>query len=91
MRQAFDREGLLLTVAVAAARPAASQSYSISEISRHVDLINLMAYDLHGPWEAQTGLNAPGWPAGNDNLDLTVVRGFESTLSEILFPPRLGP
>ncbi|KAH0534516.1 hypothetical protein KQX54_004701, partial [Cotesia glomerata] len=52
-------QGLLLSAAVAAAKSSASQSYDIAKISKHLDFINLMAYDFHGPWDPITGLNAP--------------------------------
>lgn len=31
----------------------------ISEIFRYLDFINIMAYDLHGPWDMRIGINAP--------------------------------
>lgn len=55
----FSKRGLLLTAAVAAAESSASISYNIPEISKYLDFINLMTYDLHGPWESKTGHNAP--------------------------------
>ncbi len=35
------------------------KGYEIQEISKYLDFINLMAYDLHGAWEKFVGLNAP--------------------------------
>ena len=34
-------------------------AYNIPSISRDLDFINLMSYDLHGGWETQTGHNSP--------------------------------
>ena len=39
-----------------------SFSYDIREISQHVDMLNLMTYDLHGAWEDTVGHNAPLYP-----------------------------
>ncbi|KAG4071657.1 hypothetical protein HA402_011811 [Bradysia odoriphaga] len=63
-------KGILLTVAVAAAESSSSISYDIPSISRYVDFILLMAYDLHGPWDDNVGLNAPLYES---DLDQTAI------------------
>lgn len=70
LKQEFSSRGLLLTAAVAATENSAKISYNISEISNHLDFINLMAYDLHGPWESVTGHNAPLFAGPNDSTEL---------------------
>ena len=62
LKARFSQEGLILSAAVAAAESSASQSYNIPEMSKHLDFINLMAYDLHGVWEGKTGMNAGLYP-----------------------------
>ncbi|XP_066581003.1 acidic mammalian chitinase-like [Prorops nasuta] len=59
LREAFDKEGFILSAAVAAAEMSASKSYDIPQVSKYLHFINIMAYDLHGAWEKNTGLNAP--------------------------------
>lgn len=59
LREEFDKHGLLITVAVAAVKQSASLSYDIPTISKHVDLINIMTYDMYGAWDSATGHNAP--------------------------------
>lgn len=59
LKEKFRSKGYILSAAVAAAETSASLSYNIPEMSKHLDFINLMAYDLHGKWEKRTGLNAP--------------------------------
>ncbi|KAL0110197.1 hypothetical protein PUN28_013683 [Cardiocondyla obscurior] len=59
LRTEFDKHGLILSAAVAAAEPSASQSYDIAAMSKYLHFINIMAYDLHGAWEKVTGHNAP--------------------------------
>ncbi|XP_057334455.1 acidic mammalian chitinase-like [Microplitis mediator] len=75
MRQRFDRAGLILSAAVAAAETSASQSYDITEMSKYLDFINLMAYDFHGAWEPYTGLNAQLHASKSDSLE---TRGLNS-------------
>lgn len=57
LSQRFHSEGLLLSAAVSAGSWQAKISYDIPSISQDLDFINLMAYDLHGKWEGQTGLH----------------------------------
>lgn len=79
LREAFDKEGLILSAAVAAPRSSASQSYDIAEISKHLDIINILSYDYHGAWENFTGLNAPLYHGSSDigqNREWTVVSLF---------------
>ncbi|XP_055618707.1 chitinase-3-like protein 1 [Toxorhynchites rutilus septentrionalis] len=47
----LKQDDLLLTAAVAAGEASAAISYNITEMSKHVDYINLMEYDFHGSWE----------------------------------------
>ncbi|XP_008556588.2 acidic mammalian chitinase-like [Microplitis demolitor] len=75
LRQRFDKEGLILSAAVAAAESSASKSYDIAEMSKYLDFINLMAYDFHGAWEPTTGLNAPLHAAASDSYE---ARGLNS-------------
>ncbi|EDW85810.1 uncharacterized protein Dwil_GK23269 [Drosophila willistoni] len=67
------KEGLqpfsyLLSAAVGSAQFSAEISYNIPEVVPYLDLINIMAYDLHGPWDAVLGINAPLSPKSNDSL-----------------------
>lgn len=49
----------LLTIAVGMGKSTIDSSYNVAEISRTVDYILLMTYDLHGSWEKITGHLAP--------------------------------
>merc|ERR1740123_263920 len=51
-------EPLLLTAAVGVGKGTAETAYDIPEMNKHLDLINLMTYDMHGSWETRTGCNA---------------------------------
>ncbi|XP_011706928.1 PREDICTED: chitinase-3-like protein 1 [Wasmannia auropunctata] len=69
LRTEFDKHGLILSAAVAAAESSASQSYDISAMSKYLDFINIMAYDFHGAWEPVTGHNAPLYPRKDESED----------------------
>nr|ALO79348.1 chitinase 11 [Chilo suppressalis] len=58
MRVYFDQRGLLLTIAVSAAPKVATKSYNVAALAQYVHLVNLMAHDLHGPWDPFTNHNA---------------------------------
>lgn len=47
----------LVSIAVGGAQGSAEKSYNIREVAAQVDFINMMTYDLHGPWESVTGIN----------------------------------
>ncbi|XP_046630405.1 acidic mammalian chitinase-like [Neodiprion virginianus] len=59
LRDTFDDEDLLLTVAVGASQTTVDLSYDVSGISAAVDMITLMEYDFHGSWDTYTGHNTP--------------------------------
>ncbi|CAB3226004.1 unnamed protein product [Arctia plantaginis] len=59
LREAFDSHGFLLTAAVAAIEEMAILSYDVPAISRYLDIINLMSYDMAGSWDPVTGHNSP--------------------------------
>eukprot|EP00928_Gymnodinium_smaydae_P046612 TRINITY_DN3105_c0_g3_i1.p1 TRINITY_DN3105_c0_g3~~TRINITY_DN3105_c0_g3_i1.p1 ORF type:complete len:1251 (-),score=136.36 TRINITY_DN3105_c0_g3_i1:411-4163(-) len=62
MKEEFVRENaaqpLLLMAAVGVGKHTADTAYNIPAMNQHLDLINLMTYDLHGAWESRTGCNA---------------------------------
>jgi len=59
-RSQLDRidPSLLLTIA-APAGPHNIVNHEFSKFPQYLDFMNLMAYDYHGSWDAQTGLLAP--------------------------------
>jgi chitinase len=76
LREKFDQENLILSIAVAAFKKSASLSYIISKISKYPHFINLMTYDVHGSWDNNTGMNAPLYPGSwesNADKDLNIV------------------
>ncbi|XP_043255023.1 chitinase-3-like protein 1 [Colletes gigas] len=92
LREEFDKYGYILGVAVAAAEGSASQSYIISEVSKHADLINLMAYDFNGSWNKSTGINAPLYASASESpglLKLNIDAAVRYWLSEGAPPEKL--
>ncbi|KAL8597655.1 hypothetical protein ACOMHN_031590 [Nucella lapillus] len=84
LKKAFEAEAassghprLLLTMAVAAGKEKIDAAYDVPELSRQVDFINVMTYDLHGSWETQTGHNSPLYARSEETGDdrtLNIVR-----------------
>uniref|UniRef100_U5EYE2 chitinase n=1 Tax=Corethrella appendiculata TaxID=1370023 RepID=U5EYE2_9DIPT len=70
LRKEFDKSGLLLSAAVASAEFSAEISYDIPVVSKLLDFISVMTYDLHGSWDNVTGLNSPLYAGPADVSDL---------------------
>jgi len=62
----FPVSPLLLTAAVGVGKSTADTAYDIPQMSNHLDLINLMTYDLHGAWSPRTGCNANLYSTAED-------------------------
>jgi chitinase len=73
-----DKKHYLLTIA-APASPKIMANLQIKGIARHVDWVNLMAYDFHGGWSPVTNFNAALYPAkGDPNKDEAVRKHFNA-------------
>lgn len=57
LRLAFDEvsPSLLLTVALSGSEYIADRAYNIATMTKYVDFLNVMSYNLHGSWENATG------------------------------------
>ncbi|XP_055954951.1 chitinase-3-like protein 1 [Patella vulgata] len=60
----YDR--LILSAAVSATPSVIDGGYEVPTIGKSLDMINLMAYDMHGSWDTQTAHNAPLYPWKGD-------------------------
>ncbi|CAG9792356.1 unnamed protein product [Diatraea saccharalis] len=67
IKEEFLKYSLILTAAVSAHKKTASLSYDVQSISKHLDYINLMTYDMYGAWDPLTGHNAPLHKGEGDN------------------------
>ncbi|XP_061191471.1 chitinase-3-like protein 1 [Saccostrea echinata] len=84
LKEAFKQEAktsnksrLLLTAAVGVGKAVADTAYNVAEMSKYLDFISLMTYDLRGGWEKFTGFNAPLYKSSADtsnefNVDFAV-------------------
>ncbi|XP_012412110.1 LOW QUALITY PROTEIN: acidic mammalian chitinase-like [Trichechus manatus latirostris] len=73
MYEAFEQEAfqsnkprLLISAVVSAGKGTTETAYQIPEMSRYMNLINLMTYDLRGSWEDFTGEDSPLFAGPND-------------------------
>lgn len=62
LKATFGPLGLLVTAAVAAGAESVEKSYEVAEVSKHLDFLNVMSYDLHGSWEEKTAHHADANP-----------------------------
>uniref|UniRef100_A0A182PEJ9 Chitinase n=1 Tax=Anopheles epiroticus TaxID=199890 RepID=A0A182PEJ9_9DIPT len=94
LRARFDQEGLLLSIATAATADYLVSAYDVPEINKYVHFVNLMSYDLHAYWDAQTGANAPmypnSWETGFYSSMLNVDASVRAWLGAGLAPAKLS-
>ncbi|XP_076309101.1 putative chitinase 10 [Tachypleus tridentatus] len=69
LKEAFDGETiiskkpkLILSAAVPSNFEAVLAGYDVEEVSKYLDIMNVMTYDFHGDWEKQVGHNSPLFP-----------------------------
>jgi chitinase len=68
LRAALEAKGVrnpFLSMA-APSGPWSGRWWDVEALLPHVDLLNVMAYDFHGPWSAHAGHNAPLFAAPDD-------------------------
>ena len=59
LREAFDVDGYLLTIAAAADPFKANNAYEFEKIHPYLDWFNVMNYDYSGAWDDYTGIDQP--------------------------------
>ena len=51
LNEVFAPRGWLLSAAVSPAKFRVEEGYDVKRISKYLDFINVMTYDLHGAWD----------------------------------------
>ncbi|XP_058456719.1 chitinase-3-like protein 1 [Malaya genurostris] len=80
IRSAFDREGLILSAAVASVKHSAEKSYDIERVSAALHFLNIMTYDMHGAWDNYCGLNSPLYRGSADNIDVQMQLNINASI-----------
>ena len=78
LSEAFRPHGLMLSAAVPTFASKIDAGYDVPKISQALDFINVMTYDMHGPWEPKADNHAAFQPRSSDagsGLDLQSVMG----------------
>jgi len=59
LKEAFKPHGWSLSAAVSPARFRIDEGYDVKSLSTYLDFINVITYDLRGPWDGKADHNAP--------------------------------
>merc|ERR1712242_244099 len=59
LSEAFKEHNYELTAAVSASKTVIDDAYEVPEISKYLDAIHMMSYDLHGSWEKMVNHHSP--------------------------------
>lgn len=96
LKEAFDGEAkmnkvpkLILSAAVPANSDVIQAGYDVPEITKYLDIINIMTYDYHGLWENHVGHNSPLKPMSSaSNYDKKLTTEFSAEEWAKLGAPR---
>nr|XP_029138665.1 acidic mammalian chitinase-like [Labrus bergylta] len=64
-----NQERLILAASVSAERSTIDAGYEVEEIAKHLDFINVLTFDFHGPWESVTAHHSPLFQGSQDTGD----------------------
>uniref|UniRef100_A0A3Q3G043 Chitinase-3-like protein 1 n=1 Tax=Labrus bergylta TaxID=56723 RepID=A0A3Q3G043_9LABR len=62
-------ERLILAASVSAEKSTIDASYDVKHIAMHLDFINVLTFDFHGPWESVTAHHSPLFQGSQDTGD----------------------
>ncbi|KAG0711283.1 Acidic mammalian chitinase [Chionoecetes opilio] len=84
LKEALHANGMLLTAAVSAGKATIDPAYDVPGMAQNLDIVNVMAYDLHGAWDTythhQSGLYAHPEDTGDNvylNQDFAITYWIE--------------
>nr|CAH7738372.1 unnamed protein product [Callosobruchus chinensis] len=71
LRAAFDKHGFLLSAAVNGVGSSVDTSFEVPVLNKYLDMINVMSYDYHGPWDVNkvTGHHSGLYPSAVDTTE----------------------
>lgn len=72
-RPRFDKLGLILAATVGVSEKHISNCYDVPNLNRYLDYINLMTWDMRGPWDNVTGSNSPMYASSLESPGLSTL------------------
>ncbi|XP_050503924.1 probable chitinase 2 [Diabrotica virgifera virgifera] len=93
--EAYKPKGLLVTAALAGAVDKINAAYDVDEITKYLDMLNLMTYDYHGAFDNFIGHISPLHASSLDykhgrNSTYIVATGLEYWLSMNVDPAKIN-
>uniref|UniRef100_A0A3Q3F3N1 chitinase n=1 Tax=Labrus bergylta TaxID=56723 RepID=A0A3Q3F3N1_9LABR len=64
-----NQERLILATSVSAEKSTIDAGYDVKHIAMHLDFINVLTFDFHGPWESVTAHHSPLFQGSQDTGD----------------------
>lgn len=68
----------MLTAAVKAVSYLAMQTYDIKDMVKQLDFVNIMSYELSGPWSKGVGIHSPLYAGPTDQDEQAKQRNFNA-------------
>nr|CAH7750123.1 unnamed protein product [Callosobruchus chinensis] len=81
LREAFNPHGFLLSAAVPCTGSSADISYQVPELSKYLDFINVMTYDIHGSFDGEVGHVAPLYASSVDKTSTAKLLNVDASIT----------
>lgn len=76
MREVFDKDGLMITIAGAQEMVKAGNSFELDKLHPYLDWFNIMTYDYGGAWDLFTGVDAPLFGRAEEGVEGHPHKGY---------------
>ncbi|CAG9573360.1 unnamed protein product [Danaus chrysippus] len=75
LKEAFLPHNLILTASLTGVKDVMEPAYDLGQLNKYLDMIHVLGYDYHGPWDGIVGANSPLSSTSQDN-----TRNLEYTI-----------
>ncbi|OWR48578.1 hypothetical protein KGM_206219 [Danaus plexippus plexippus] len=68
LKEAFSPHDFILTASLSGIKHVMEPAYDLVQLNKYLDMIHVLGYDYHGPWNGILGANSPLSSTSQDNF-----------------------